>query len=439
MKQKRLVPLGFFAMLILGIAIVSMMQFKNSIANDVLVVWGKYNDECLIWTVDPKINKPTSPINGYDTCNYMFSDIDGSDNLIHVQSYPGEVSIYTVSKKGVISLKETINVEEIQITSSPQWGQEQFMYISGIKDDSEQIYRVDTRSGEIIQLTHIQDGMAHAPSLSPDGKYLAYLVFTQAANSIECYMCLGQYYVMEITAKKSIELNPLVMRSEVPFFDHCLATWSPNSMFLAFSLGCEAQDPQELVVFDVLQSQVAVKLGQDDAVGLPTIEGWLTDNELVYSSATDFTLDPVGQLLLPSRRYYVHSLAANSTSELGEFPLIVSTDKGNSELFYLTNVSWTQDGKHLVGIAGSPQQEELVISDLDNRPSLVRNTYLHNTNPQVRSWRLFRVDPAWSLSGNWIAYSSTDNGINIVSKTGDVMYELDIPAMSEYGFAWVQP
>lgn len=399
------------------------IRVKDRRAEELLIVWGRHEAQCFLWLVNPQTIPPTSEsVPGTEPCNYMVTDIGGKATLVHIHSYPAILTIYDVDNNG-ISTKIVLSIEGIdEITSSPQWRGHEAVYFSGIVDDEEAVYHFDVQAQILEKLISQPGNTITDACLSPDGKYLSYLILEGFSNRHECPRDFsecrsnGDYYVMDLANNESFALDSLVKLDFSTNVQH--PVWSMDGQFLAVD------------IYSPLAPTAVIDIQRNSLVEVITgsvgTYGWLPNAQLVYPDWTNYN----------SPRTRVYNPKLGTSTDLVAFPS--SLDDETWQL--LEDLNWTKDGQHIAGtFRSNTGASRLVIVNLDGETPAVN----------ITGYRTMLTPPKWSPSGNWIAYNSidehivngmTDSGrIGLVSKTGDAMYELDVPAMSEYEFAWVQP
>jgi hypothetical protein len=261
---------------------------------------------------------------------------------------------------------------------------------------------------------------------------LAYLLNDTITDRNECSPdgCGGIYQILNITTKIDTVLPP----SDC---GHYWLVWSPMSRSVAYSVQCSSSAPA-IAVLRIEGAEIITTI-RPTALPSLTIEGWLNEEELVYETPTDFTLGALGELYFPIPRHYLYSIETQSNHDLADFPLLRST----GERFILTNIDWTADGRQLVGIAKGEISGENNLAIVNIGSGIYQFDYkeLSAPRPVIKPWNLYRADPAWSPSAQWIAYSSSDETVSFVNVVDGTIYSLPLPKNLDYHYklVWLSP
>src|SRR5690606_5379849 len=201
--MKRLVNRSIFliiVLLLLPVAILTIFSSLNNNDSEILIVWGKQDmaGSCFIWLIEPEKDNVSSPITGEDDCNYQIINVAGEPTLVHIQPFPGEIKEYAINRSGQLVQQRIIKSENVGISNSVQWGQNDIIYFSSILNGREQVFRLDTNSSFSESFLTYSTGMASGPKISPDRKHLAYWTLEGVANNNECLTCSnGQYRIYD--------------------------------------------------------------------------------------------------------------------------------------------------------------------------------------------------------------------------------------------------
>jgi hypothetical protein len=229
--------------------------------------------------------------------------------------------------------------------------------------------------------------------------------------------------------------------------------WSPTSERFAISEVCAGFGT--IRIFDVTNRQPLGKIIDETSFGL-TLDGWVDDNRFLYNKveySSFFGITPdgeSGQVDIPIRRNLIYSLTDGESRPLANLPLITNSGK------YLTiySIDWAGQGSYFAGtVAGIEENgRDLVILEIDDSQYVITSKQYVETNPRGNSGHGFRrvADPAWSESGDWLAFSEQDsqekgsreNSIELqfVDLTGKLAFSFNLPeGLSEYEFEWRQP
>ncbi|MCA9958454.1 MAG: hypothetical protein KC443_05445, partial [Anaerolineales bacterium] len=326
-------------LLITGVLLLPGCQ-SNS-ADEIVAAWAQHDGECLLLTIIPQKERSISQSIGTDSsCDFSVANILGQSRLMLVEPFPGSITLYDFdSDKGFVA-QETYTLAEIEITSDPQWAADGTIYLGGIFDDKEDIYRFNPETNLLEKFIYSEADLITDPLLSPNGKYLFYWTLDDSSNRHVCIYGVqecrgnGRYYVRDLDSDTDFPISSI--SSFVPYhIKLCFSEkWSPSSRYLVFTLDCEV--PATMVILDVENKEVVSVIEQ--ALGT---DGWLSDNELVYAGFVH--LPPA---TLPVGRDLVYSIDTQTTRELADFPLYANSAK---DQFSLSAMNWTKDAKSIVG------------------------------------------------------------------------------------------
>ena len=142
---------------------------------------------------------------------------------------------------------------------SPEWTPDgRYLVFSGLRTPDweyawreSEIYKVDVKSGRIIQLTD-RRGPDYAPKVSPDGKWIAYLGYDRTDDTYN----VPQLYVMDLNGQQKRSLTPDFDRRPGNVF------WAPDSKALYFT----AQDRGRVHLYSVTLHGRIRQITQGDEV-----------------------------------------------------------------------------------------------------------------------------------------------------------------------------
>jgi len=437
------------ASILVIIAIYFLLYFKESRGNEMLIAWGlrEASGHCLLWLIDPEIQLSNEIMTDNDDCNYMVAMIEGQLQLIHIQTFPGEITIYHVTSERQLIERDTIAINKVGIASPPQWGIEGKIYSSGFLNGRTQIYTIDAQTGVVTPFVTYEKGIAVDPSISPHGKYLAYWTLDGLSSQSECRLsCIfGNYHVLNLETQATVNLfsmiEPLLERVQSPDLLQCNLSWSPSGQFLAFHIGsCSGGSPRNLAIIDIENNQVVTLLKPISEEGRyydPSFIGWLSDKELIYEQSLFF---PEHNRF--ATRYRVYSIDTQTSRELAGFLPVVNNE---NIAFELRQIDWTSDGNDIVGIV-------LVEDTLADSTLSLAKINIAGENTQIdyfESPHKYNLHPLWSPDGKWIAYYSATgrneadmNGVNvrIVDKTGTIDFTSGATNIIELHlhYAWLE-
>jgi hypothetical protein len=434
---KAIIPL--FIVLLIG-AILVYSQRNDQQKEDLLIVWGQVADEpgatwrsCQLWTYNPRTQETSLPFIQEDKwCTYEIIEIVGQKRLISLEAN-GEVVIYEITDSGSIQVEQTLSLGSGYSGSIPQWGKDNSIFFSTVIDNQEQIARLDAQTESISSIIVNESGLATDPILSPDGQYLAYWTVDGPINRTlaECGLeCAGYYHIFNLQDKIDVPLASLLDSLEVdPLVNHCSLQWSPSGRFLAFNIGgCGQWSERDIVVVDAHTNQIVSYLRPQPDDYYFSFEGWLSDTEVVYSSAY---FPPELGYAIP--HYSVYSLDTQTSRELISLPSEI-TQEG---VFASYDIDWTTNGRYIVGSVPisnsiSPEAFSLVTADISQDQPQIESFFFEDDFANKPNWVPFQ-EPKWSPSGDWIAYRSSyqaeggfsPNNIYIVNRAGETIQKID--------------
>lgn len=396
--------------------------------HELLIVWGKHNEECFLWVIDPTKSEDYSTTPGESSCNYQIVTIAGKPSLAHIQDYPAKINIYDVQKDGEIISRQEISLPEIEITSQPQWVPGDQLYFSAIQNEHEAIFRFDNQSGTLEEVIQHPQAIASEPIASPDGRYLAYWVREGLSNRHECLMsdCFrGHYYLADLEENTQIDILSL-LENPLPL-EHCKLTWSPTGRFLAFQLGCD-NFPNQIAILDMESKRAASTINPAHSTRYVDLNGWLSNTELVYEGGVFFD-----QYEETFPRNQVFSVETYTSRELANFTVFVN----EGEPFRLFNINWTPDAKYIAGEGyGTFDEASTIIADSNGE-------FLQITYPRFHA--SYPISSTLSPYGNWVAFFSgnqTDGYtpiLNIVDIEGVPTHKLELFETVTPQMAWLFP
>lgn len=402
--------------------VVLLLGCQSDSADEIVVAWAQHDGECLLWTIIPQKERSISQTIGNDSsCNFSVANILGQPRLILVEPFPGSITLYDFdSDQGFVG-QETLTINEIEITSEPQWAADGTIYLSGIVDEKEDIYHFNPETNHLEKFIYSESGLITEPLLSPDSKYLFYWTLDDFSNRHACIYGVqacrsnGRYYVRDLDSNTDFPIS-----SFVPFpANLCFSEgWSPSSRYLVFTLSCES--PATMVILDVENKDVVSTIEQ--TLGP---HGWLSDNELVYAAFVH--LPPA---TLPVVRDLVYSIDTQTTRELADFPLYANSVK---DLFSLSVMSWTKGAQSIVGtIPKGDGLIALVIAHNDDEIEIIETPF-HG--------KYVSMEPKWSPLASMIAFSAIseegETTVSVIDDAGSLLYTIDLPSNVIPQFAWL--
>lgn len=398
--------------------------------SELLVVSGSTNDGRIVLLINPRDGGIVTPNLNLDKCKYTVTQIGSNVRLVGTCTRPGKLVVLRVSRRGhVSSVHENPLPDELEITSESQWPDEDHAFFIGILDQKEQVFMLDVRTGNVLQVTAVDPGMVVEFAVSPDRRHLAYRVYPNAANRHEDYSecfegCSGFYRLSNLVEGTELaisELWPFSRDVDQALVQppHCGLTWSPNSRYFAFQAGCNVNDePQQIVVIEAESGSVVGAIGAGSEY-LPwlSLKGWLTSEAVIYENRSEVTVNGT-----PVPRYYTYSVGDRMSREVAEFPVM---DDENTP-FYLWEIDWTKDGEHIVGV-------DYAANDLP-RLVIIRHGGLED---EIRYTSIRGTRPIWSSSARWIGYG-TQTGVGIADRNGKEVYRVSLSEeMRYYELAWL--
>lgn len=413
--------LGFFLIL----AILLLIGFNSRWMQDereVLVVWGQHEEKCLLWFVDPyKPDSLDTSMTGTEDCNYMIAIIDEKPHLIHIRSLPGAITVYEVDPSGEISIQQTFSFGDIEVTSAPQWDENDNIYFSAIADGQEAIYRFEITTEKLERLIFERNGMVTNPLLSPNSNFLSYLVLDEVSNRYECTLGFsecegaGDYYVLDIHTDEKIALDSLV---QMDFPTHVQdLIWSKNGNYLAFDL---YEGPAPFGILDIQQRAVV-----DTILEAYGVYGWLSDQKLAYQKWDGFD-SPTTQL---------YSMQTGKSYELTDSSLGLDKNVWSA----IENLDWTDDGVNIVGVVRNNEAVNQIVMG-----------YLGEESPKLKlttAQSIYEINSMWSVLGNWVAvpyaadtfayFEGKESKIDILNREGQTVASLNLSGVANPQFGWL--
>lgn len=388
-------------------------------------------DRCSLLVLDHDQKEFKTSVIDEPSCNYAQINIQGKPSLAYVQEDPGVVKIYDITSKGQIVSRLSISLNGVRITSFPQWGDNEHFYISGILNDREQIFRVDSKSGEFVSYIYEDDSAVRLPSISPDGNFLIYGKFEGKNNSFECRLdCYNRYSLVNINTGEEKEflpiLEPIVSN---PTFTHCRELWSPNGQYLAFNVGCGSEFPQEVVVVDVYNHQITNIISPSVKDSIVDSISWLSNTELLIGKSIEESQS------FPYH-YFVHPINMDTSQELRLFD-------EDGLVIPIFEIDTTKDGSRIagtsIGSTADGQTKSIVIGEIVENKSRL----------QSEQGDRYNSHPMWSSGGDWVAYDFADTtfsyaedgvGIGIMNVAGEVILETKDIVFKErgLGYGWFE-
>jgi hypothetical protein len=389
-------------------------QLVRSNTHEWLLVWGRTKvgagGECHIWLFNPaKRLDSVRPVVGNQDCRYIAVAVNGQEYIASLPSYPTPIELppmivlYKVSDSGELVAHQEIPMGNLRRTHEPQWSADGSVYLSGILDGKEQIFRYDIQTALMQPYLDAANGFATEPLLSPDGRYLAYRVVKNNQSSDECARgcSFSFFHVWDIHASQDIALLPLVEPwiAHDPPFINCDLVWSPSSKFIAFDVGCNLQTPSSVAVIDVENRQAVEVIGTNSTGGFDNYirkHKWLANDRLLLSGSVTFA--NVGD----SYDGYFLYLAAEQTWQ----PLENVPKQNIYDYDWVAFGDWVEheNGLFAVGQTQVPAEVrtlDLVILKVGDENSVGR--YIRVVDDGIDSPSL-----RWSSSGNYIAYLSSN-------------------------------
>lgn len=422
--------------------------FTEDHAQERLVVWGRSEGEpggkCWVWLLDPASQgEPIRQISGKQDCNYAVVTVNEKEYLAslpqwnpNVAEQPAEIVLYDVTRDGELVVYQTIPMGDVHLTSlmnTPQWGADGSVYLAGILDGKEQIFRYDSQTAAIEPYLDRDDGFSTSPLLSPDGRYLAYLVVENNESSQLCDRrdCSRRYYhIRDLDTGQDVELLPVIepWLAGEPYFMHCDLDWSSTSKFVAFSVGCGLQEPSSVTIIDVKNGRLVEVINAQTISSHIRQYEWLSDDRLVVLGDVTFALS--------NEQYdgYLFYLAAEqSWQSLANLPQ--RNFHNNAQVAF---GDWTEDGALAVGhsqVPGEKRRVELAIFAVENESS--DGLYVQTPDEHVDQ-------PIWSASGSFIAYRSDNwetqaslSRFTIIERTGETLLDTGMLEVVSPHFAWL--
>jgi hypothetical protein len=409
--------------------------------DELLLVWGKqraFDGDCRLLILHPTPQQQLEFTNQGQDCNYQVVTLNRKQYLT---SYPSflpiddrpymELALYNLTAEGKLEVQQKFVLNNIRITQPPQWSENGFIYLSGIRNGREQIYLFDRQTETLAPYIDASDGFSTLPSLSPNHRYLAYQVVANHESQDECggLTCFEIFYhIWDTETKMDIALLPLIelfIWGE-PNFMHCDLAWSPTGHFIAFDVGCGVQTPASIIIFDVVNQQLVEVINSQEGLARSS---WVSEDEIIIRGKMSFALSggaDEGYVIYSANNQDWHRLTAIPERNRYEYDAIYIND-------------WTSRGAVAVGQTQAPGENEkrvvdLVILDIedDNETTL----YVRTPDENV-------VNPIWSPGDDLIAYRSYNwdtrnerSRFTIINRSGETILDTGMIDIFSPDFGW---
>lgn len=407
---------------------------QKSAPKELLVVWGqeKFDDNyCSVQVVDPDMQTTGSVLQVEAPCYFYTFESEGVTKLAQFRDYSNEIKVFGITPQLSLEVEQVLELKDVSMTSLPIWAEDGVIYVSGIWQEREQILRVDSQTGEVSPFIVNEEGIATAPSLSPDGKYLLYVTFADKMTTGQCQLdCYSQLRLFNMETGADVSLSSIIEPAMVnPTFTQC-GGWSPTENYLSFTIGCySSESPNQIIVLDVETNQVVADIRPVvDDTNVAEI-GWFSDQELLFSRPKLVE----GENIWLSR-YYVYSLETGLTTEAVKLPDFHSD---GTTFFELLDSDWTESKDFIVGISGRNAEgnSPLIVIKVDSEPVQIN----------MLETESFNTYPLWSASGNWIAYQTADEvfaldtDVKVTNREGGVSVNTGLNDMPGelLGYMWL--
>jgi hypothetical protein len=346
--------------------------------------------------------------------------------------HPTEIILYDMTSEGELAVQQAIPIGDIRLTSwanTPQWAADGSVYLAGILNDKEQIFRYDPQRRIIEPFLDTTDGFSAEPLLSPDSRYLAYVVVENNENSDRCDRgtCYFRFFhVWDMNSGEDIELLPLIepLIAGEPFYMHCELAWSPTSKFVAFDIGCGLQEPGSVAIIDIENRRV-VEIINAENMGSNIVKfEWLSDDRLAMTGSVTFANT--------GEHYDGYFLYLANNQSWQPLPNIPERNKYDYDVLFFND--WTGDGLFVVGSSITPSPthlREVVVYHVSTGESL----YVPAPDGVVNN-------PLWAPSANLIAYhsynfGSTQSRFTIINRDGETLLDTGMIEVVFPHFAWL--
>lgn len=418
---------------------------STKLPKEYLVIWGREtwpDGDCTVWIVNPDSQELTYTSIETFWCNFDVLNVFGQSKLIsfplyHQQSKGGtqssEIILYELNQDGVLQVKETIPLQELRLTSAPQWGSDGIIYFSAINNGEESIYHYDVNRQVATPYIMAENGFATAPVISSDGRYIAYEVWGDHENKahhsrddcgqLTCFSI--SLHVWDIESNTDTALKPLIEQliAGESFYLHCEPEWSPIDNLLAFDVGCGLQTPGSIVVVDFNKNGKPVVINSVDSRSNISKFHWSEENRLIlHGAAQIFGQDTIED------GYLVYLADQNTLEKMVGLP---ERNKYDYDLIYFSD--WTSDTEFAVGqsqVPGSVRTVDIVIAN--SWDSSVRESYIPAPNIVVGNLK-------WSPTDTYIAYHTYEReneGRFIIMKNSSIIFDSKMLKIVFPQFEW---
>ncbi len=414
-----------------------------------LVIWGKEtwpDGACVLWIANPDSQNMTRTVMEMPWCNFAVLTVSGEQKLVSFPLYyqqskegttPSEIIVYEVKDDGTLQINETISLQELRLTSAPQWESNNIIFFSAINHGRESIYRYDKVAQIATPYIVAESGFATAPVISSDGRYIAYEVWedheTKEHNSRDdCgqLTCFSRFlHVWDVKTNKNINLTLLIesLITGEPFFSHCKPEWSRTNNLLAFNVGCEQQIPGSIVVIDFRKDSIPVVINPVDSTRSIGKFHWSEGNRLIlYGTAQIYGQDIIedGYSVYSADENALEKMTGLSERNLYDYDLIYFSD-------------WTSNAEFAVGqtqVPGDTRKVNIVIADSWDK--MDEEEYVQTPDEFVDGLE-------WSPTDRNIAYRSynwetegSESRFLVINATGLVVFDSGMIQIVFPEFQW---
>lgn len=418
----------FLLLLIAGSLALVLIQRR---ATELLLVWGTQDAQCILQVINPSTRRVmTSYTSSTEECRHQVLQIGDRAALVHLEPKAGRLTVYQFDLLGNLVPREEFANSAVEFTSwlASDWQGD--LYVSGIVNEIEQIYRLDIDADSMVPVTNTA-GMASEPAISPDGTRLSYLADPRATNR---HQLAGggpsntqRYVVSELGTTQEMELSPY---PDEPDFPHCNLRWSPTGRYVAFDSGCaNAFEPFQTIIVDISNREPeAILEASSELFPHVYVITWLSENEFIYAAKRDF---PPDNPVRSHQQYFLYDLEANTSTEVRLFSLLEMPFAS----YGMLPLGWGPERRFaaLLDEAGSNgTRQTLLFGRIDENGDVLDANFVALNTLADRS----TMPPQWSSSGNWIAVGE-GSSLSIVNTEQAEHYPIDVSDLEIVGYAWI--
>ena len=428
------------------------LQMINNSQQEYLLIWGREywpDGDCNLWIIKPNSQEVNRNIIETPWCYFTISDINNTQQIVSFMPFnqrqsgdlqSSEIFTYEIDEDGLLQPKQTMTLEDLQLTSIPQWRYDNTIIFSAIKDNKEGIYTYDNEKETILADIHVENGFATAPRLSPNGDYIAYEIWEDHieqehnsrydCNNLTCNV--RRLHIWDIETNIDTDLKPFYEPFIVgeSYYLPCNPEWAIEDNILAFELGgCGEQTPGSIILVDADQDEIFISsiINSVDDQRRVTKYQWIEGNRLMINGAAR-----VFNTVDDRNGYLQYTADTNILEILSGLP-----ERNNFDFDLVYFSDWTNDGEYSVGqtqVPGNVRTINIVIAQPDNEPEDA--IYSHAPGEFVEN-------PTWSPHDQNIAYRTyswedgdSESNFIVIDKLGRTIFDSGVLLVNSPEFQW---